>query len=188
VVELGDHGVEEVYEVGAAPGALGAQIFDAGLEMGQFGLVVVWLVLDDAEVLEAGHVQGLIVCVEFLEVFLPGGVAGEEVYGPLALGLEFGNAGTGLVFGGAVDGFITRAFQVAFCYLAEGDEVQALVELGEEDVSVVGACPDLRSGRANTRCASSRAMLQVLASLRALRYDPSRRKLVSSCGTYRKLL
>ena len=81
VVELGDHGVEQVYEVGAAPGALGAQLFDAGLEVGKLGLVVVWLVLDDAEVLEAGHVQGFVVGVEFLEVFFSGGVTGEEVYG-----------------------------------------------------------------------------------------------------------
>ena len=73
MVELGDHGVEEVYEVSAAPGALGAQIFDAGLEMGKLGLVIVWFVLD----------------------------------------------------------------MVAFCYLAEGDEVQTLVQLGEEDVTVV---------------------------------------------------
>jgi len=95
VVELGDHGVEEVYEVGAAPGAPGAQLFDAGLKVGQLGLVVVWLVLDDAEVLEAGHVQGLVVGVEFLEVLFSGGVTGEEVYGPRALGLELGHAGMG---------------------------------------------------------------------------------------------
>jgi len=89
VVELGDHGVEEVYEVGAAPGALRAQLPDAGLEVGQLGLVEVWIVLDDAEVLEAGHVEGLVVGIEFLEVLFSGGVAGEEVYGPFALGLEF---------------------------------------------------------------------------------------------------
>ena len=35
------------------------------------------------------------------------------------------------------DGFVACAFKVAFCYLAEGDEVQALVELGKEDVPVV---------------------------------------------------
>jgi len=105
--------------------------------MDQLGLVVVWLVFYYAEVLEAGHVQGLVIGVEFLEIFLSGGVAGEEVYGPLALGLEFGNAGTGLVLGGAVYGFEACALQVAFCYLAEGDEVQALVELGEEDVTIV---------------------------------------------------
>ncbi len=137
VVKLGDHGVEQVNEVGAAPGALGAQLFDAGLEVVQLGLVVVRLVLDDAEVLEAGHVQGLVVGVEFLEVLFSGGVAGEEVYRPLALGLEFGNAGTGFVLGRAVDGFIACAFKVAFCYLAEGDEIQTLVELGKKDVPVV---------------------------------------------------
>ena len=81
MVELGDHGVEEVYKVSPAPGAPGAQLFDAGFEMGQFGLVIVRLVLDDAEVLEAGHVQGFVVGVEFLEVFFSGGVTGEEVYG-----------------------------------------------------------------------------------------------------------
>jgi hypothetical protein len=127
VVELGDHGVEQVYEVDAAPGAPGAQLFDVGLEVGQLGLVVVWLVLDDAEVLEAGHVEGFVGRVEFLEILFSGGVATEEVYRPLAPGLECGNAGTGLVLGGAVDGFVARAFQVAFCYLAEGDEVQSLV-------------------------------------------------------------
>jgi len=57
VVELGDHGVEQVYEVGPGSGALGAQLADAGLEIGQLGLVVVWFILDDAEVLEAGQVQ-----------------------------------------------------------------------------------------------------------------------------------
>ena len=95
MVELGDHGVEEVYEVGAAPGALGTQLFDAGLEMGQLGLVVVRLVLDDAKVLETGHVQGFVVGVEFFEVLFSGGVTGEEVYGPRALGLELGHAGMG---------------------------------------------------------------------------------------------
>ena len=76
---------------------------------------------------EARHVEGLVVRVEFLEVLFSGGVAGEEVHGPLAPELEFGNAGTGFVLGGAVDGFVASAFQVAFCYLAEGDEVQSLV-------------------------------------------------------------
>jgi len=89
VVELGDHGVDEVYEVCPAPGAPGAQLTYAGFEVGQFGLVEVWLVLDDAEVLEAGQVQGLAVGIEFLEVLFSGGVTGEEVYGPLVLGLEF---------------------------------------------------------------------------------------------------
>ena len=44
---------------------------------------------------------------------------------------------TSLVLGGAVDAFVACAFQVAFCYLAEGDEVQALIEFGKEDVTVV---------------------------------------------------
>jgi hypothetical protein len=76
---------------------------------------------------EARHVEGLVVGVEFFEVFLSGGVTGEEIYRPLAPGLEFGHAGTGLVLGGAVDGFVACALQVAFCYLAEGNEVQSLV-------------------------------------------------------------
>jgi len=137
VVELGDHGVEEVYEVGAAPGAGGAQRADHGLEVLELCLIIIGLVLDDAEILEAAHVEGLVGRVEFLEVLFSGGVATEEIYRPLALGLEFGNAGTSLVLGGAVDGFVARAFQVAFCYLAEGDEVQALVELGKEDITVI---------------------------------------------------
>jgi len=119
VVELGDHGIEKIDQVSPAPGALSAQLPYAGLEVGQPGLVVVWLVLDDAEVLEAVHVQGFMVGVEFLEVLFSGGVAGEEVYGPLALGLE-------LVLG------VPR--------------------------------PSAGSG----------SSLQVLAALRALRYDPSR--------------
>ncbi len=125
MVEFGDHLVEEVYEV------------DAGLKVLELGLVEIGLVLDDAEVLEAIHVQGLVVGVEFLKVLLAGCVAGEEIDGPLAPGLEFGNTGTGLVLGGATDRFVAHTFQIAFCDLAEGDEVQALVELGKEDITVV---------------------------------------------------
>ncbi len=137
MVELGDHLVEEVYEVGPGPGAGGAERADAGLEVLELGLIINGLVLDDAEILEAAHVQGLVVSVEFLEILFSGGVTGKEVYRPRALGLEFGNVGTGLVLSGTVDGFVTRALQVAFCYLAEGYEVQALVEFGKEDIAVV---------------------------------------------------
>ncbi len=39
VVELGDHLVEEVYEVSAGPGAGGAKLADAGLEVFELGLI-----------------------------------------------------------------------------------------------------------------------------------------------------
>jgi len=113
VVEPGDHLVEEVHEVGAGPGAGGAQRADAGLEVLEPGLVKERLVLDDAEVLEAVHVQGFGVGVEFLEILLAGGVATKEVHGPLALGLELGDAGAGFVLAGAFDGFVAAAVEVA---------------------------------------------------------------------------
>jgi hypothetical protein len=57
VVELGDHLVEEVYQVDAGPGAGGAERADAGLEVFELGLVEAGLVLDDAE---GDEVQALV--------------------------------------------------------------------------------------------------------------------------------
>lgn len=84
--EFGDGLVEEVDDLGAAPGAAAPHVGDSRFEVFQGGPVVLGFVLDDSYACVCFKVEGFAGGVEFLEVFFAGCVAGKEIDGPFAAG------------------------------------------------------------------------------------------------------
>ena len=136
MLEIRDHVVEQLNNLGLVPGAARADLGDALQEMLQARFVENRLIFDHADGVEALHVERFGLSIELLEVFLAGGVAGKEVHGPLLVGDELGGAVAGFVFGGALVGFEAQGLQVAHGDVAEAHQVQLLAEFGEEDVAV----------------------------------------------------
>src|SRR3954467_9908036 len=75
--------VEQVHQLRLVPGGMGADAIDGRQEIFQLRRVVVRRILDDANVLEALHVQRFGPGVELFEILLTSGVAGKEVNRPL---------------------------------------------------------------------------------------------------------
>ena len=136
-MEFRDGLIEQIDEVSAVPAAPSAQVHNPAFEAFHTGSIPGGRVLYDAESFKTVHVEFFIGGIEFLKVFLAGGVAGKEVYRPFAFRLEFTYARTGFFFAGAFDRFVTETAEVAGRDVAEGDEVELQVQLGEKEVAVV---------------------------------------------------
>lgn len=137
VIELRNHLVEQVDELSPAPGSSCSKLLDAGSKHLQFLSVKISWIFNHPKILESCHIQGFLVSIEFLEVLFAGGVTLEEVDRILVSCLELGHTGAGLVLRGTLDGLIAPLHKIPLRNLAEGDEIQLMVKLRKEHVTVL---------------------------------------------------
>ena len=83
-----------------------------------------------------GHVEDLCVREEFLKVLLASRVAFEKVDGILSGGFQLAHPRARLVLAPALIRLIAATLKILDRNLAECDEVQVMVKLGEEHVAV----------------------------------------------------